>query len=305
MNNISYCRLYRSAVYFQQEDYRKCLEDIEAALMFGYPEEMQYKLWDRKGRCQKQCGQLFEAQESLEMASLLVQKSKLKENEKHKFKQDIKSTMQASTEEIKTRHVETIEFPAILEQHPALPGLCDKIEVRHNSEQGRHSLATQSIEPGELVITDSPVTWCLSYNYSLTHCHHCCKSLQGAGYPSPLSRQENIMFCSLECLQAASTTYHKYEAAVPLPSLFRKDAGQGSKGGYDEISGTVLMALRVFTQKTSSFFTDRDWLGNAKEDHIETEVNDDDDDIYKFKTLFNMVTHHKGDIKVFFKVFKF
>jgi len=101
------------------------------------------------------------------------------------------------------------------------------------------------------------------------------------------------MFCSLECLQAASTTYHKYEAAVPLPSLFRKDAGQGSKGGYDEISGTVLMALRVFTQKTSSFFTDRDWLGNAKEDHIETEVNDDDDDIYKFKTLFNMVTHHK------------
>ena len=29
----------------------KCLEDIEAALMFGYPEDMQYKLMDRRGRC--------------------------------------------------------------------------------------------------------------------------------------------------------------------------------------------------------------------------------------------------------------
>eukprot|EP00090_Calanus_glacialis_P007248 TRINITY_DN15692_c0_g1_i1.p1 TRINITY_DN15692_c0_g1~~TRINITY_DN15692_c0_g1_i1.p1 ORF type:complete len:671 (-),score=156.98 TRINITY_DN15692_c0_g1_i1:49-2061(-) len=281
----------RSAVYFQMEDYSKCLEDLEAAMMFGYPEEMQYKLFDRKGRCQLQCDQSFEAQESLEMASLLVQKSKLKEDDKHKFKQEIKNTMQTKMEQdVKNTH--NIAFPTILEQHPALPGLCDKIDVRYNSEQGRHSLATQSIEPGEVVITDSPVTWCLSFNYALTHCHHCCKPLCGAGFPSPLSRQENIMFCTLECLQTASTTYHKHEAAVPLPSLFRKEVGHGSKGGYDEISGTVLMALRVLTQKPCSFFTERNWLGDAKVDYIESEVNDDDDDSYMFKTLFNMVTHH-------------
>jgi len=40
----------RSAVYFQSGEYVKCLEDIEAALMFGYPEEMQYKLMDRQIR---------------------------------------------------------------------------------------------------------------------------------------------------------------------------------------------------------------------------------------------------------------
>ena len=104
------------------------------------------------------------------------------------------------------------------------------------------------------------------------------------------------MFCTLECLQTASTTYHKHEAAVPLPSLFRKEVGHGSKGGYDEISGTVLMALRVLTQKPCSFFTERNWLGDAKVDYRESEVNDDDDDSYMFKTLFNMVTHHAGDI---------
>ena len=55
----------------------QCLEDIEAALMFGYPEDMQYKLMDRRGRCLLRCQRQYEAQEALELASLLVQKSKL------------------------------------------------------------------------------------------------------------------------------------------------------------------------------------------------------------------------------------
>merc|ERR1711936_139209 len=283
----------RSAVYFQIEEYNKCLEDLEAAMMFGYPEEMQYKLFDRKGRCQMNIGQSFEAQESLEMSSLLVQKSKLKDEDKVKFKLDIKNTMQTEISETNEKSEDKVNFPTILEPHLAIPGLCDKIDVRYNLDQGRHSIVTQPIEPGEVIITDSPVTWCLSYNFSLSHCHHCCKPLRGAGFPSPLSLQDHVMFCSLGCLQVASTTYHKYEAAMSLPSLFRKEEGHGSKGGYDEISGTMLMAIRVLTQKTSSFFTDKDWLAEAKVHHIDIEVNDDDDDSYKFKTLFNMVTHHE------------
>ena len=77
----------------------KCLEDIEAALMFGYPEDMQYKLMDRRGRCLLRCQRLYEAQEALEVASLLVQKSKLSAEDKLKFKQDIKDSMNQSLQE--------------------------------------------------------------------------------------------------------------------------------------------------------------------------------------------------------------
>ena len=70
---LSDTHCYRSAVYFQMRHYSKCLEDIEAALMFGYPEDMQYKLMDRRGRCLLRCYRLYEAQEALEVASLLVQ----------------------------------------------------------------------------------------------------------------------------------------------------------------------------------------------------------------------------------------
>ena len=89
---------FRSAVYFQLEDHSKCLEDIEAAMMFGYPEDMQYKLMDRKGRCLLRSQRDFEAQEALEMASLLVQKSKLSSDDKLKFKQDIKTSISTGQE---------------------------------------------------------------------------------------------------------------------------------------------------------------------------------------------------------------
>jgi hypothetical protein len=37
----------RSAVLYHQAQYRKCLEDAEAAILFGYPPDLEYKLWDR------------------------------------------------------------------------------------------------------------------------------------------------------------------------------------------------------------------------------------------------------------------
>ena len=115
----------RSAVFFQLGDQNRCLEDIEAALMFGYPEEMQYKLMDRRGRCLMASGRKFEAQEALEMASLLVQKSKLSNDEKIKFKQDIKNSMvvgnSSNLESTTSMKSDAYQEPSF-EPHPSLPG---------------------------------------------------------------------------------------------------------------------------------------------------------------------------------------
>ena len=54
------------------------------------------------------------------------------------------------------------------------------------------------------------------------------------------------------------------------------------------------MVIRTLTQKKPEFFTDTDWLGQSKQSHIPTEITDDDDGDYKFKSLFNMVTHHEN-----------
>ena len=135
----------------------KCLEDIEAALMFGYPEDMQYKLMDRRGRCLLRCQRLYEAQEALEVASLLVQKSKLSAEDKLKFKQDIKDSMNQSVMPEGNEDRDEEEQCLLIDPHPCIPGLSSKVEVRYDARRGRHSLAAQEISPGEAVCVDTPV----------------------------------------------------------------------------------------------------------------------------------------------------
>ena len=40
----------RSVVLYNMSEYENCLSDIRAALHFGYPENLQYKVYERQGR---------------------------------------------------------------------------------------------------------------------------------------------------------------------------------------------------------------------------------------------------------------
>ena len=46
----------RSVVLFNQSDYENCLSDISAALHFGYPENLKYKIYERQGKCHQALG---------------------------------------------------------------------------------------------------------------------------------------------------------------------------------------------------------------------------------------------------------
>ena len=102
------------------------------------------------------------------------------------------------------------------------------------------------------------------------------------------------MFCSLSCLQSACSSYHHHESRVALSQIFSIEGGQG----FDEISGSVLMVLRIITQNTLEFFTAADWINEEGVKNVPSEVNDDDDGLYKFKCLFNMVRHHQSRSEV-------
>ena len=46
----------RSVVLFNMSEYENCLSDISAALYFGYPANLQYKVYERQGRCYQALG---------------------------------------------------------------------------------------------------------------------------------------------------------------------------------------------------------------------------------------------------------
>ena len=277
----------RSAVYFHLAEFEKCLEDLEAALMFGYPEALQYKIFDRKGRSLMGLGREFEAQESLEMASLLIQKSSLSEEDKLKFRLEIKRSL---TE----RRVVSPAQPAVLPElacpHQDMPGLAAQCSVEFSAGRGRHCTATTDCQPGQLLLTERPATWCLSHNLAATHCHHCCAQLHARGFPSPRPTQDSrpVLFCSLSCLTTALASYHGLESALPLPHIFSLAQTGGQTGGYDEISGAVMMVIRAITQQP------RHLLQAVREDTVETVEPGTD----SLRALLNMVTHHSSRSQV-------
>ena len=278
----------RSAVYFQMKEFEKCLDDLEAALMFGYPESLQYKIFDRKGRSLWELGKEYEAQESLEMASIMIQKSSLSEEEKLKLRLEMKSSLMRPSE---VREPRSASVPVLTSHHPSVSGLSGCCEVRHERERGRHCLARTDCQPGQLVASDLAATWCLSHNYAGLHCHHCCGALAGAGIPSPLNSRETVLFCSLHCLTGATSTYHRVEASVPLSHIF----SVADSGGYDEISGAVMMVIRAVTQQPCSLLTS-DLLEDARAD-IVTDTSQQDG-LHRLRSLLNMVTHHSDRSEV-------
>ena len=151
----------RSAVYFHQKDWSRCEEDLEAALLYGYPENMQYRLAERRGRAQLEQGLIFEAQESLELAGQLVRKSKLSEEQRKAFRKGLKASLESNEEKNSEccdgKVEQAAELPELLEAHPSLPGLSGQAEVRHNGGRGRHTVATSRIEPGQLIARDDIV----------------------------------------------------------------------------------------------------------------------------------------------------
>ena len=273
----------RSAVYFQREEFEKCLDDLEAALMFGYPESMQYKIFDRKGRSMLGLGREYEAQECLEMASVLIQRSSLSEEEKLKMRQEIKSSMVRPSEARDRRGKSDV--PVLTSLHPTVRGLSGSCEVRYDRERGRHCVARTDCRPGELLVSDLAVTWCLSHNHANLHCHHCCSALAGAGLPSNLTNTETVLFCSLSCLTTATQTYHRVEAALPLSHIFSVT----DSDGYDEISGAVMMVIRAITQQPRHLLTSS-LLQEVTEDTVTDTCHQTD--LAGLRSLLNMVTHH-------------
>ena len=57
----------RSACLYHQGQYEQCLQDIDLALRFRYPKNLEYKLQQRKAQCLSKLGRFEEAEEAFKL----------------------------------------------------------------------------------------------------------------------------------------------------------------------------------------------------------------------------------------------
>lgn len=72
---------------------QRCLGDIKAALMFGYPKELCYKVFERQGRCLEKLGHSIDAVDSLEESIKRLDVSKLEGKKKETYAEDLRKRL--------------------------------------------------------------------------------------------------------------------------------------------------------------------------------------------------------------------
>lgn len=216
----------RSAVLYHIRMYRLCLEDIASSLKFGYPDELRYKLLDRKARCCSCLGRTEEAFAAAKDAEDVLLKSNLDIPKRSKWSEDLKRTLSQRSNVGESPSNEPKYFWPIPERRDTntkFPCATTAFDLVYTPEKGRYAVATRDIEIGEVVITEEPYAAMLLKAYTKTHCDFC---LVRSVAPVPCRYCSGVVYCSEHCRDCAWSSYHQTECKY-LEMLHGVDIGLG------------------------------------------------------------------------------
>ncbi|CAG9811410.1 unnamed protein product [Chironomus riparius] len=100
-----------------------------------------------------------------------------------------------------------------LKEHPSKSSKLERctstcIKLQESPDAGRYFVANGEIQVGETVLVEKALGACLYPKNFGTHCYHCFVRLIA---PIGCTSCASIAFCSVECRDAALSTYHKFE----------------------------------------------------------------------------------------------
>jgi len=290
----------RSVVYFNMKQYDNCIHDCQAALHFGYPQHLQYKIYERMGRCHKILGNITEATEALNKAIAQVSLAQLTEEKKDSIQKDITEVLSNISSEGKGQQIVTYNNQLaslnLDKPHKQFPNLSSSVDVRYNPKLGRHAVANKKIKPGEVILVEEPVTWTINLDRSLLTCCRCMKKADEKMVPC--ASRENAVFCCLECYKLAAKTSSKPLATAVTEDEFRMSdlfaLGQ-------ETSATTLLAFWSVKSQSLEFFQSNEAkLFSSVDPAFVTQEEKDwifqgTDQIYK--CMYNLVSHMESMTK--------
>ncbi len=157
----------RSAVLFQLKEYELCIRDITRAFDNCYPNNLMYKLFERKARCLKALKEWARALEAMKSAEMWMKYSTLSETKSSSFKKDITKQVEFLEEKVAALHIsdfaakddhrKTMLAPVKVLIMPEVKGslskevpcVRDDVKLCYSEGRGRYLVATDDIPPGK------------------------------------------------------------------------------------------------------------------------------------------------------------
>jgi len=273
----------RSAALVQIEDYESALSDITFALRANYPKDLQYKLYERRGRCHVALQEDSAALQAFTICIQAIEESKLTGDKRTALETEINNltnTLNQDNVRDKSKRKNTKIKLEIKDKNPRFPAFSSAVEIRYEAGRGRFGVASRDIPLGELICVEDPPCAFLHEETTGLNCSHCFR-ISAAPLPSPLCTQN--VFCSWDCQKRGMENYHVVESKF-MDVLFQN--GLKKKEWF--------LALRAVTLRPLSFFKE---IQNSLDHNPLLGAQTDSDSVYSsddFFSLYNLVSHHES-----------
>lgn len=128
-----------------------CLDDIKLAFRLGYPDDLAYKLYDRKAKCLIAFKQMADAGEAYKLAFKYVDKAtKLSADRKKQVQREIMQALSfyksAPAHLTKNQDVDMVpkaDVPEIPKSNPLYPVMSDAVTFKYEDNRGRYAVANK------------------------------------------------------------------------------------------------------------------------------------------------------------------
>ncbi|XP_045176137.1 SET and MYND domain-containing protein 4-like [Mercenaria mercenaria] len=208
----------RSAVLCHRKLYQPCLVDIQAAIDYGYPENLRYKLYERRGKCHYQMGHKQEAISAFKSAKTAVHQAELDQTKRNNLINEYDKQIwqcEKMTENLIKGVDGTVLYhsliPSIEKVNKQVPVMSECLEVDYREESGRGLFAKRNVEVGEVLIVEKPFASTVLSNFKGRYCHHCCERVIAS---TPCRSCSAVVFCSERCQKDAWESYHQFECDI-------------------------------------------------------------------------------------------
>merc|ERR1719221_277265 len=296
----------RSAVLFQMKEYQLCIRDITRAFNYSYPNNLMYKLFERKSRCQRALKDFARALESMKEAEMWMKYSTLSETKSASFKKDISKQIEFLAEKVNSMTMEEIENmknfgpqvsgclakppPTMSEPNPCLPCARTDVKIKYHPDKGRYLVAENDISPGEMLLVEKPYSSILLPEYYSSHCQTCYQRVLAA---MPCWCCSKVRFCSDECRLDAWESFHKIECQQ-LDLITGANLGKNAMLAFRILtsSGKIYLEYVVNKVKEELEKSESEGGGPEKVGFNEEGVSDAAD----YRTIYTLVgnTKHRG-----------
>lgn len=228
----------RSAAFDGAGLYEACIHDIDRALQFGYPRELWYKIYKRKGHAAIKMKQYLVAKEALEIALKNVGRSDIKkEKDRDTYRTRIRKQMTVFNVTKTLYNCELVErAPSTLAGGQLQDrGMSRKLRLQEDGERNV-LVAAQTVEPEDILACLDPYVAVVNVTGGRAGGKLCPHTLHKMFHPVPCSFGSLETFSTFDARDEASSGYHRYEWAV-LATLGRVGLQERAR-----------LALRMVTQ---------------------------------------------------------